>query len=292
VPTFTTPNPITVTIEIGVGDVRVMASDRSDTSVEILPTNPAKQSDVAAAEQTRVEYSDGRLLIKSPKGWRRYTPRGGGESIDVRVELPTGSQLRGDVGVAALHCAGSLGECRFGIGVGDIEVEQSGPARFSTGAGDILVHSVSGDAEIFTGAGAVRIGAVDGTAVIKSGNGDARIGDVVRDLRVVTANGSISVDRSRATVVAKTANGDVRLGEVERGTVAAQTSMGRVDIGIHRGVAAWLDLHTSFGRVLNELEDATRPQAGEPSVEIRARTSFGDITIRRAVASIAPAGAL
>ena len=291
-PTFTTPNPITVTIEIGVGDVRVTASDRSDTTVEIHPTNPAKQSDVAAAEQTRVEYSDGRLLIKSPKGWRRYTPRGGGESIDVRVELPTGSQLRGDVGVAALHCAGSLGECRFGIGVGDIEVEQSGSAHFSTGAGDILVHSVSGDAEISTGAGAVRIGAVDGTAVIKSGNGDARIGDVVRDLRVVTANGSISVDRSRATVVAKTANGDVRLGEVESGTVAAQTSMGRVDIGIRQGVAAWLDLHTSFGRGLNELEGATRPQAGEPSVEIRARSSFGDITIRRAVASIAPAGAL
>ena len=291
-PTFTTPNPITVTIEIGVGDVRVTASDRSDTIVEILPTNAAKQSDVSAAEQTRVEYSDGRLLIKSPKGWRRYIPRGGGESIDVRVELPTGSQLRGDVGVAALHCAGSLGECRFGIGVGDIEVEQSGPAHFSTGAGDILVHNVSGDAEISTGAGAVRIGAVDGTAVVKSGNGDARIGDVMRDLRVVTANGSISVDRSRATVVAKTANGDVHLGEVESGTVAAQTSMGRVDIGIHQGVAAWLDLHTSFGRVLNELEGSTQPQAGEPSVEIRARSSFGDITIRRAVASIAPAGAL
>jgi hypothetical protein len=288
-PTFDTPHPITLTVEIGVGDVRITASARSDTSVAVLPTNPANKADVTAAEQTRVEYSDGRLLIKGPKGWRRYAPRGGAESIDVRVGLPAGSQLRGDVGVAALHCAGSLGECRFSTGVGDIQAETAGTAHFRTGAGDISVDRVRGDADISTGSGAVRIGAVDGTAVIKGANGDTWIGDVSHDIRVVTANGSITVDRSHATVVAKTANGDVHLGEVEGGTVMAQTSMGRVDIGIRHGVAAWLDLNTTFGKVYNELETSSQPAPGEPSVEVRARTAFGDITIRRSVTSAAVA---
>ena len=85
-PTFDTPDPILVTLEIGVGDVRITASDRTNTTVAVRPTDPAKKGDVAAAEQTRVEFSEGSLLIRAPKGWRRYTPRGGGESY--RVDMP------------------------------------------------------------------------------------------------------------------------------------------------------------------------------------------------------------
>jgi len=67
--------------------------------------------------------------------------------------------------------------------------------------------------------------------------------------------------------------------------------MGRVDIGIRLGVAAWLDLDTKFGKVYNDLESTARPQPGEPTVEVRARTSFGDITIHRAVATATAAAA-
>jgi hypothetical protein len=284
-PTFDTPEAILVTLEIGVGDVRIAASDRTDTTVVVLPTDPGKSSDVAAAEQTRVEFSGGRLLVKAPKSWRHYAPRGGGDSIDVQIELPAGSELRGEAGVAALHCSGRLGECHYNTGVGDIQVEQAGPARLSTGVGDIGLDRASGHAQISTGSGAVRIGSVDGTAVIKGANGDTWVGDVTRDLRVVAANGSITVDHAHAAVVAKTANGDVRIGDVEGGSVVAQTSLGRVDIGIREGVAAWLDVNTHFGKVHNELDVTDQPQPGDRTVEVRARSSFGDITIRRSVAS-------
>ena len=290
-PLFDTPGPILVTVDIGVGDVRITATDRTDTSVEVRPSDPSKKADVAAAEQTRVEFSDGRLLVKGPKGWRRYSLRGGGDSIDVQIDLPLGSQLRGEVGIAALRCTGVLGECRYTTGVGDVHVEEGGPVHLNTGAGDIAVDRVGGHAQIVTGSGAVRVGSIDGTAEIKGSNGSTWVGDISRDLRVVAANGSISVDHSHATVVAKTANGDVSLGDVEGGTVVAQTAMGRVDIGIREGVAAWLDLDTKFGKVYNELDSATRPQPGDETVEVRARTSFGDITIRRAVATAPASGA-
>ena len=69
-PTFDTPEPISVTLEVGVGDIRIVASDRTDTIVDVRPSDPAKRSDVTAAEQTRVEYANGSLLVKAQKGWR------------------------------------------------------------------------------------------------------------------------------------------------------------------------------------------------------------------------------
>ena len=284
-PTFDTPEPISVTVELGVGDLRIVASDRTDTMVEVRPSDAASKADVTAAEQTRVEYAGGWLLIKAPKSWRQLTPRGGGESIDVQVELPAGSQLRGETGVAALRCQGRLGECRYKTGVGDIQLDQAGAVQLRTGVGDLTVEQADGDAELTTGSGSVRIDHIDGAAVVKNSNGDTWIGEVTGDLRVNAANGRISVDRAREMVAAKSANGDVRLGEVAHGAVLAQTGFGKVEIGIRDGVAAWLDLNTRFGNVRNDLDAAERPESGEDAVEVRARTSFGDITINRSVAN-------
>jgi hypothetical protein len=283
-PTFDTPEPISVTVELGVGDLRIVASDRTDTMVEVRPSDPAKKADVTAAEQTRVEYAGGRLLIKAPKNWRRYTPHGGGESVDVQVELPAGSQLRGETGVAALRCRGRLGECRYKTGIGDIQLDQAGAVQLRTGVGDITVERAGGDAELTTGSGSVQIDHIDGTAVVKNSNGDTWIGEVTGDLRVNAGNGRISVDQARETVAAKSANGDVRLGEVAHGTVLAQTAFGKVEIGIRDGVAAWLDLNTRFGNVHNDLDATGRPEQGEDAVEVRARTAFGDITVHRSPA--------
>ena len=90
-------------MELGVGDLRIVASDRTDTMVEVRPSDAAKKADMTAAEQTRVEYAGGRLLIKAPKSWRQYTFRGGGESVDVQVELPAG--LAAAVRPGWRHCA-------------------------------------------------------------------------------------------------------------------------------------------------------------------------------------------
>ena len=122
---------------------------------------------------------------------------------------------------------------------------------------------------------------IGGSAVVKNGNGDIWIGEVVGELQASAANGRISVVQAHGAVTAKTANGDVRLSEVASGMVRAQTACGKVDIGVLDGVAAWLDLYTHYGNVLNELNPAEGSQPGEATVEVRARTSFGDITVRR-----------
>jgi DUF4097 and DUF4098 domain-containing protein YvlB len=283
-PTFETPEPISVTIEIVVGDVRIIASDRRDTVVSVNPNDVSKQSDVRAAEQARVEFSQGRLLIRTPKSWKLYTPFGGRESIDVAIELPAGSSVEAEAAVGDFRADGRLGECTVKTSVGNIRLDETGPANLSTTAGSVIVDSVAGRAEI-TGSGQLRIRQIDGSALIKNLNGGIWIGEVKGDLRCNSANGDITIDRALGAVDAKTANGAVRIGEVVRGAVQLGTSNGELEVGIREGTAALLDLRSSYGNVRNTLTASDGPEPSDQTVEVRARTSYGDIVIRRSPAN-------
>jgi DUF4097 and DUF4098 domain-containing protein YvlB len=279
-PTFETPEPISVTIAMLVGDLRIAASDRTDTVVVVSPSDSSKESDVKAAEQTRVEFAEGRLLIKAPKSWRHYSPFGGRESIDVAIQLPAGSRVEAEAAVADFRCDGRLGECRFTTSVGNIRLDETGPLHLSTNAGSLTVDHVAGRAEV-TGTGQVHIGEIDGPAVIKNLNGVTWIGEVKGDLRCNAANGDITIERALGAVAAKTANGAVRIGEVVHGTIELGTSYGELEVGIRKGTAALLDVRSQFGSVRNSLNASDGPEPSDQRVEVRARTSFGDIVIRR-----------
>ncbi len=278
-PTFETPEPISATIDVAVGDVRITASDRHDTVVDVRPTDASHEPDVHAAEQTRVEYTTNGLLIKSPRQ-RGFGIRKPG-SVDVAIELPAGSTLHADAAMGAIRSTGRLGECRIKVSAGDIDLDQAGPADLSTSAGGIAVDRTTGHAEISTSSGRIRVREVDGSAVIKNSNGEIFVGEITGDLRVNAANGTIVVGDAGADVTATTANGDVRVGAITRGVTSLKTGYGQIEIGIRSGTAARLDAQTSFGQVHNSMQVADSPGPDEETAEVRARTSFGDIVIRR-----------
>ncbi len=279
-PGFHTPEPISAVIELVAGDARIVAGDRTDTVVEVQPSDGTRRADVNAAEQTRVEYSTGRLLVKATGRWRSWSPFGYGGSVDVRVELPAGSRVTGATSLGAFHCTGALGECRIKT-LGEIQLEQAGAVRLTTAAGDISLEQAVGEAELITASGDVRVGEIDGPAVIKSSNGDSHVGEITGGLSVKAANGDIVIDAAHASVTAKTANGDIRIGAARRGSVVAETGLGAIEIGVPDGTAAWLDVVTSYGHLHNALDVAAPPGPGDDTVEVRARTGYGDITIRR-----------
>ena len=284
-PHFDTPQPISVVLVLRAADVRVSASERADTTVQVRPSDPSKHEDVTAAEETRVEYADGTLVIKDPRRARgprlrhhasdkqllvelAWNPFGDTGSIDVEIELPVGSDLKASTATGDLTCTGPLGRCEL-----------------KSSAGDISVERVMVDFELATSSGDVRAGVIDGSAEIKNANGDTRIREVGGDLAVGTANGDVEVERARGGVTVKTANGDIRIGNMQSGSLRAESGRGDIDVGVADGVAAWLDLDTSFGDVQNELDAAEGPSSDEQKVEIFARTGFGDITIRRSEVS-------
>ncbi|MGW5561249.1 DUF4097 family beta strand repeat-containing protein [Micromonospora sp. NPDC003944] len=279
-PVFDTPEAISARIEIPVGDVWIAASDRADTVVTVRPRDPSSKADLSAAEQTTVEYAAGRLVVRVPKSWRRYG-FGSGPSVDVLIELPTGSGVQAESSWAAFRCEGRLGQCQIKTG-GNIRLDETGPLDIDSSHGEVAVDRVLGSARVKVSSGKVRLGAVDGTAEIKNSSGDCWIGSGGGDVRINTAYGDVTVDTALASVTARTAYGNLRLGEVVRGAVELQTSYGAIEVGIRRGTAAWLDVSSKHGRVHNALESTDSPTPTDETVEVRANTSFGDIMIRRA----------
>ena len=77
-PSFDTPGPISVSLTLNIGDVRLVATDRDTSTVEVRPTDPTDKADVKAADQTQVEFSAGKLLVKGPHPWRQYSRSGAG----------------------------------------------------------------------------------------------------------------------------------------------------------------------------------------------------------------------
>lgn len=275
-PEFATPEPISVTVEAAVGYVTVIASDRADTVVEVTPTNPDNDSDVRAAAGTQVDLTGGQLRVK---GARRGMFTKQTESVDVRIELPAGSALDVDLSMGSCTTQGRLGDCRVKT-YGNITLGETGSLRLNTGGGRVSVDRATGRVEVTTATGEVYLGEVDGHAVVKNSNGATRIGAITGDLRVNASNGDVSVDHAGAGVTAKSSLGNLRVGEVVRGTIDLQVSTGDLEVGIREGSAAWLDVHTKFGRVLNSMTPSDQPRSGD-TVEVRARTTTGDIVVRR-----------
>ncbi len=279
-PSFDTPEPILVNLEPVVGNVHIVASDRADTVVDVRPSDASDDSDVKAAEQTRVEFAGGTLSVKAPKP-RPLDFSNKTRSIEVTIELPAGSRVQGNTNLGDLHGTGQLGECRYKSGVGHVQLDHTGELHLQTGAGNLAVAAVAGNAEVSTSSGRVSLGAVSGTAEVKNSNGATTIGTATGQVRVRAANGDITVEHAEGGVEAKTANGVVRVLDAVRGAVTLETAMGDIELGIREGSAAWLDVKTRFGRVANELGASAAPDTSTATIEARATTSFGDITVRR-----------
>jgi hypothetical protein len=277
-PIFDTPEPITAVIEITSGRVQINAGDRTDTVVEVRPRDATSDADVHAAEQTQVEYAGGRLSVRAPKNKLRSLI-GRHPSIEVTIELPSDSRVDAK-GWADYRSEGRIGDSSF-VATGSIRLDQTGGLKLRTAAGNVSVGRSSGHTDVSSSSGKIWIGEIDGAAVVKTANGDITVGEVTDDVRLNTANGDITVHRALAAVSAKTAFGSVRIGEVVRGAVVLETGFGELEVGVREGTAAWLDVNSQQGSVRSDLEAADRPEASADTVEVRARTGYGDIVIRR-----------
>lgn len=214
---FDTPAPISAVVDIPAGRIQFIAADRADTTVEVLPADPAKSRDTKTAEQTTVTYADGVLKITAPApGNALLGPTG---SLEVTVQLPAGSRINAKAAGAELRGVGRLGDIAFdgayrrikideAAGVqltavdGDVEVVRlTGPAQISTARGDIrIAEAVRGTVELSTQSGDIAIAAAAGvSAALDAGTGHGRISNALKndgttdlDIRATTSRGDIT----------------------------------------------------------------------------------------------------
>ncbi|WNF00273.1 DUF4097 family beta strand repeat-containing protein [Streptomyces luomodiensis] len=277
-PSFDTPEPISVTARVDAGSLRFTASDRLDTVVEVRPRDPKRDKDVRAAEQTEVSYASGVLTVRT-KLRRLVGPSG---AVDVTVDLPTDSRVDMTGSVVQVLGEGRLGEVRMKTSSGDVRLDTTGPLRLTAAHSSITVDRIEGTAEVTTSFGSLRLGVVDGPAVLKNSHGNTAVAAATGDLRVSGAHGDIDIERAESSVTATTAHGALRVADVACGTVQLETSYGAIEVGIREGTAAWLDAASERGQVRNSLADTAPPAETEDTVTVRARTRWGNIDVRRA----------
>ena len=179
--TFPTPAPIAVTIEANFAEVQVVASDRSDTLVDVRPTDPDDRAHVEVAEATRVELLGDQLRVIAPKPSLMARILNS-PSLDITISLPSGSAVRADLGAGNVEATGTLGHCTVHTGAGNIRLGDTGALDARSGTGDIIVGNVTGDATIETPAGHTQIASATGDVDIKNGSTGPRIGTVGGDL--------------------------------------------------------------------------------------------------------------
>ncbi|MDQ0681381.1 DUF4097 and DUF4098 domain-containing protein YvlB [Streptomyces sp. B4I13] len=277
-PSYDTPEPISVTAYVYAGSIQFTAGDRLDTVVEVRPRDPKKDLDVRTADQTEVGCTSGILTVTTPKA--NLLGRGG--TVDVTVELPAGSSI--DVTGAGVRVLGEgrLGEVRVKTSAGDVRLDTTGPLLLKASHGSTVVDRVEGRADITSSTGDVRVGLVDGPAVLKNSHGAVTVGAVTGELQVNGANGTIDVRRAEASVTGTATNGLLRVAEVSRGSVRLETSNGSIEVGIREGVAAWLDVSSNRGQVRNALATSEPPEQAADIVKVHARTNWGNIDVLRA----------
>lgn len=277
-PAFTTPTPIDLAIKLPVGAVEIIASDRDDTVVTVSPTNPTKAVDIRGAHETKVDFDGQRLTITGPRP--RFSFVGPFESIDVKVELPTGSRLTAESSAGPVRSVGRLGATRIKSSM--VDLDTTGDLWVRAMNGNVTVANADGGTEITADHGQIRLGTVTGDAILKASHGSVTVGESGGDLDAKLAYGDLLISTALASVTAKTAYGSIELLEISSGSVQVESGYGTVTIGVRPGVPAWLDLSSASGRVRNELDGDHVPDPSEQTVAVRARTQYGDITIQHA----------
>jgi DUF4097 and DUF4098 domain-containing protein YvlB len=212
---FETSAPISAVLDIPAGRVQLIAADRADTTVEVLPANAAKSRDVNAAEQTTVAYADGVLRIETPAKNQYLGPSG---AIEVTVKLPAGSRVQAKAASTELRTVGRLGDVAFEGAYHQIKIDEVASLELTAVDGDIEVGRLGGPAQISTARGDIRITeATGGTVVLRTESGDITVGaaaGVSAALDAGTSYGRISnsLKNDGATALdirATTSHGDI-----------------------------------------------------------------------------------
>ncbi|MEU7585722.1 DUF4097 family beta strand repeat-containing protein [Micromonospora sp. NPDC049230] len=172
--TFDTPAPISAILNVPAGRIQLIAADRVDTTVEILPTDPTRSRDTRAAEQATVTYADGVLRIDAATPGNPLVGASG--SLQVTVRLPADSRIDAKAASAELRGVGRLGDVIFDGAYRQIKIDEAASVRLTAIDGDVEVGRLTGPAEISTTRGDIRIAeAVRGAVVLTTQSGDISV---------------------------------------------------------------------------------------------------------------------
>jgi hypothetical protein len=277
-PAYESLSPIDADIDVSAGHVEVVASDRADTTVEIIPTNPGRAGDVSLARDATVAFENNRLRVRVPPRLKLLGPNG---TVDVRIELPAGSRAVIESGYGSVRVHGELGTTRIVAKYGSVTADRVGDLALVSPHGEIDIAEVDGDLDVKAGHGQVRIGRVAGAARLRGSYGNLTLRIAEGTVEAATS-GPFTIERALGDVTARSAHGAIRVLEAEGGILRLENGYAEVEVGVPAGVAAWVDASSAHGAVRNELTPDPAAAGSDRTIELHLRTNWSDILIRRA----------
>jgi len=257
---FPCSDPVDISIDSWTSGSIVLSGEPADAIVvEVVPSHRgANVTDLL--DQVTVAFEDGQLYVRGP----RIGPFRRRSGLDLTIKAPAGSSCAARTVSADLSCVGQL----------------SGLALHTT-SGDLTAPTVTGDVTVRSASGDVMLDKTGGELSVHTASGDTRVAQVDGAVRITTASGDVTVGYCAGPVTTRTASGDVHLGGVVSGSVEVASTSGDVRIAVVPGIGVYLDLASTSGGVRSDLDEVEAADGATAAVDIRVRTTSGDIRITR-----------
>ncbi|MCI2420350.1 DUF4097 domain-containing protein [Saccharopolyspora sp. K220] len=215
-----------------------------------LPREPIAE----AVRRTRIDLTGNRLAIRTPANAPlRNIP------LSVKVRAP----LDSEVGVHT-----SSGEVNVTGTAGRINVQ--------AGSGAISIDRAEDRATVRSGSGQLRLGTMAGGVHARSGTGDIEVGAIGAASSVATGSGNVWLGTVSGDVLVRSGSGDLTVADASAGQVELITGSGELQVSIHRGTTAEVDLTSSTGTASSDLVVSDEAPDEEPKLRIFGRTGTGD----------------
>jgi hypothetical protein len=173
--TFPTTAAITAVLDIPAGRIQLIAADRTDTTVEVRPADPAKSRDVKLAEQIEISFTDQVLRVQAAPAKHKLLGHNG--SVEITVQLPAGSAVQAKTSAGQIRGVGRLGQVDAEIAQGPVKLDETGTATITIADGPIHIGRLTGPATLATQRGDITVtDAVTGTLTLTSQVGNLTIG--------------------------------------------------------------------------------------------------------------------
>lgn len=264
---FETPRPVRLFTEIGKGSVQVVATDTTETRVEVVGRD---------ADHVQVRQDGDQITVVGPKQRGIF----GDHRLDVAITLPTQSTVAVRTGSADIALRGTVGDGQLKSGSGDVVVDVvAGALSAETGSGDIRVEEARAELKAKSGSGDVVVVEAAAGVLVSTGSGDVQLATTRGPLVVKTGSGDVKVGDAGSDVSVTTGSGDLVVSTARRGRVTAKAASGDIHVGIPAGTPVWTDISTVSGEIRSTLNGAGQPQEGADYVEVRAKVVSGDIVL-------------
>ncbi|MFD0148365.1 DUF4097 family beta strand repeat-containing protein [Streptomyces sp. NPDC127132] len=210
------------------------------------------------------------VVLDVPAGHIRFIAA---DRADTTVEVLPANASKGNDVKAAERIA-----VAYADGVLRIEAaEAKNRILGSSGAVEVTVQLPAGSrVEAKTAAAELRGVGRLGDVTFEGAQGAVKL-DETASARLTLQDGDIAVGRLGGAAELRTQKGDIRVAEALRGEVVLRTESGDLEVGAGRGVSATLDAGTTYGRIVNSLQNA---EGSAAALNIHATTAHGDITAR------------